>query len=147
MQSNELTIIGPAQSPRSLSAIPEEVDHDIVIYGMDGSPKIKAAFDETIDKFYPDRGLDCDAAAKLMQQFDQRLLYCGTLVVPGPLANKFHEELDYPSHILQITGQVFEIDEQNGSIRRRSRKRKLLIPRKCSPPTNPGQCRMGRRLI
>ena len=100
-----IKIKGPAMCARGLSAHPDDVDHDVVMFAMDGTPEIRAKFERLMDKLYPDNGLNCDQALKFMKNIDESLKY---YLVPGPLVNRWHPQLDYPSKILTVEGAVFE---------------------------------------
>lgn len=46
-----------------------------VIYALDGSAAIKAEVDKVMEDFFPDKGLNADAAQKLLDQWTGRLKY------------------------------------------------------------------------
>ena len=103
----QITIVGPAMCARSCAPLPDEVDHDVVMFALDGAPEVKAELDRIMNEFYPETGLNCDPAIKLLAMFDQRLKYH---IVPGALANQCHNDLDYPSRVFSVTGTIFERD-------------------------------------
>ena len=47
----------------------------LVIYAVDGSAEIKAEVDKVMADYYPDKGLDGDAAEKLLEQWTARLKF------------------------------------------------------------------------
>src|SRR5262249_18292689 len=55
---------------------PQDDDHFMVLFAIDGTPEIRAEVDRIIKEFYPDKGLDGEAAQKLMDQFSERLKFC-----------------------------------------------------------------------
>ncbi len=54
---------------------PKAGDHGLVLFAIDGSPEVRAAVDRILKKHYPAKGLDADAARKVMDQFSARLKY------------------------------------------------------------------------
>ena len=103
----QITVRGPAMCARGYAATHGLFDGcpHLAIYALDGTPEIKAEFDRIMDEFYPEKGLDCDEAVKLLEKFDEHLKY---YIVPSALANRDHTEHDYPSRILSVTGTFFE---------------------------------------
>src|SRR5262245_18863415 len=64
---------------------PKEGDHGLVIFAIDGTPEIRDELERIMKEFYPEKGLDADAAQKLMDHFSARLKY---LVDPASPALK-----------------------------------------------------------
>jgi formylglycine-generating enzyme required for sulfatase activity len=54
---------------------PKPGDHEMVLFAIDGTPEVRAELNQIMKKFYPDKGLDAEAAQKLMDQFSARLKY------------------------------------------------------------------------
>jgi hypothetical protein len=54
---------------------PKAKDHGMVVFAIDGTPAIRAEVNKIMKEFYPDKGLDGEAAQKLMDQFSARLKY------------------------------------------------------------------------
>ncbi len=102
-----ITVKGPAQCIKSLFAKPERTGHGIVIYGMDGTPSVKAAWDSVVDKYYPEMGLDLKQAVTFQEKLDER---CKYYLVDSPVINHWHQDLDYPSRMLSVMGTYFEKD-------------------------------------
>ena len=65
-----------------------EKDKSLFVIAYDGPPEIKAEFEKLMAEYYPDDGLDADAAQKLQDQFMARLRYS----IDGPLAEKIYKE-------------------------------------------------------
>lgn len=103
----EITVSGVSMCERACAVDQNQVEHNVVLFAMDGSPQVKTQVDAVLEKFYPDRGLDCDQAKELLVQFDKSLKY---YLVPSPLANQAHDDLDYPSRAVSVTGTVLEKD-------------------------------------
>ncbi len=110
----EVTIKGALQCNGTCVAEPKLEDHAWVIVAVDGSPEIAAQVKKIMDEFYPEKGLDADAAKKLNDQFDKQLKFfiapesTGKLpagqVNPGP---KHYCHCAVP-HV--VTGVVYEKD-------------------------------------
>jgi len=47
----------------------------VVLYALDGPSQVKAAFEKIMVEYYPEKGLDGDAARRVMDQFTARLKY------------------------------------------------------------------------
>jgi len=132
----QVTLTGPAMCARQCYLKQGAFDgcpFD-AIYAMDGNPEIKAQFDDVIDKFCPERGLDCDQAEKLLQVFDERLKY---YIVPGPLTNPEHTELDYPIRAWSVTGTVFEQDGKKWIAPTKIEPAKITYPARMLAPDKP----------
>jgi hypothetical protein len=54
---------------------PKPEDHVLMLFAIDGMPAIRAEMKAILTETWPDRGLDADAARKLMDQFSARLKY------------------------------------------------------------------------
>jgi lipoprotein-anchoring transpeptidase ErfK/SrfK len=68
-----------------------EKKEKVYFMALDGTPEIKAEFDSIVEKYYPDKGLDAEAAKALAEQFDARLRYN----VDGPCFAKLRKEVVY----------------------------------------------------
>ncbi len=90
-------IKGPAMCARALAANPNAVDHDVVMFALDGG---------LLNVLYPDSSLNCDQALEFLKRTDCQKYY----LVPGPLVNRWHPKLDYPSQTLSVEGKAFERD-------------------------------------
>lgn len=130
----QITVKGPAMCARSLASNPDTVDHDVVIFALDGTPGVKAEFDGIMNELYPDSGLNCDQAARFQKKVDERLKY---YVVRGPLTNQWHPKLDYPSKILSVTGTVFERGGKKWIAPTKIETTELAYPAKMLAPDKP----------
>lgn len=84
-----------------------EKDKSLFLIAYDGTPAIKAEFDKIMAEFYPDKGLDADAAVKLQDQFMSRLKY----FIDGPLVDKMWKEAQWTvRQTMAVTGVVSEKD-------------------------------------
>jgi len=71
----EVTLKGSLVCNGACIADPKPDDHLLVLYAIDGTPEVRAEVEKIMAKFYPDKGLDADAAQELMDQFTARLKY------------------------------------------------------------------------
>ena len=91
----------------------------VFLLAYDGTPEINAQFAKIMAEYYPDRGLDADAARTLQDQFMTRLTYD----IDGPLTEKMFKDAQWTVRgVMALTGVV---SEKNG--------RKWLTARKCEP--------------
>jgi len=68
-----------------------EKEKGLFMLAYDGTPEIKAEFEKIMSEYYPEKGLDADAARKLQEQFMTRLTYC----IDGPLAESLWKEAQW----------------------------------------------------
>ncbi|HEY2343137.1 MAG TPA: hypothetical protein VGH90_08925, partial [Chthoniobacteraceae bacterium] len=63
----------------------------VFILAHGGTPEIKAEYDKILEAFYPEKGLDADAARKLQDEFLARVTYD----VDGPLVDAMYKEAEW----------------------------------------------------
>jgi len=96
-----------------------EKEKSVFVYALDGPPPIKSEFEKLMAQYYPDRGLDGDAARTLLAQFTARLKY----FVDGPIADKLEQDATYNARqVMAVTGVIAE---RSG--------RKWITASKCEP--------------
>jgi hypothetical protein len=84
-----------------------EDQESVFVYALDGTPQIRAEVDRIMAENYPDKGLDGDAARKLLDQFTAKLKY----VIDGPQAEELRKKATYGARQpTALTGVVQEID-------------------------------------
>jgi hypothetical protein len=71
----EITLKGSLICNGACVPEPKAEDHVLVVFAIDGTPAIRAEVDRIVKEFYPDKGLDAEAAQKLMDQFSTRLKF------------------------------------------------------------------------
>ncbi|MHC4714943.1 MAG: formylglycine-generating enzyme family protein, partial [Planctomycetota bacterium] len=111
-REGEVTIKGNVLCNRAIIPVfwdqtSQDADHYPVVFAFEGTPEIEAQLQEIMDKYYPEKGLDCDQAQKFLDEFSARLRYN---VAWGPLTEKMHKECEWGSQILAVTGFVVEKD-------------------------------------
>ncbi len=111
----ELTLIGAFQCNGLCKDGPAE-DHVPVMVAVDGSPAIVAQVKEILDKNWPDKGLDADAAVKIDALFNEQMKYyidlAGSAPLPAGLDKKYGKKNHYchASAPVKIVGTVSEKD-------------------------------------
>ena len=85
-----------------------EDKESVFIYALDGTPAIRAEVDRIMAQNFPDKGLDGDAARKLLDQFTAKLKYD----VVGPLADELRKKATYGAR--QPTALTGVIQEDHG---------------------------------
>ena len=84
-----------------------EKEKSVFVYALDGTPEIRAEVDRIMAEYYPDKGLDGDAARNLQDQFTAKLKY----FIAGPHADELHGKATYGARQLTaLTGTVAEKD-------------------------------------
>src|SRR5262245_5715229 len=71
----EVTLKGSMVCNGACVPNPKAEDHVMVLFAIDGTAEIRAEVDRLMKDFYPDRGLDGEAAQKLLDQFSTRLKF------------------------------------------------------------------------
>jgi formylglycine-generating enzyme required for sulfatase activity len=110
--SEEVTVKGSLVCNGACIVDPKEDDHVMVVFALDGAREIRAEVDKIMKDFYPDQGLDAEAAQKVMDQFSARLKY---YVAPDSPAlkdakNKGKNHYCQPATASAVTGIVTEKD-------------------------------------
>ena len=95
-----------ATEPRDWFWDTKDGDHTPVIYAIEGTPVIAEALTSIMDS-YPERGLNVEDAQRIQEQFDKRLKY---FLLPGPLTEKIHKDVEAGSQLLALTGTTSEKD-------------------------------------
>jgi uncharacterized protein (DUF1778 family) len=96
-----------------------ERDHSVFVYALDGPPAVRSEFEKIMAQYYPERGLDADAARALLDQCTARLRY----FVDGPMADKLERDATYGARqVMAVTGVLSERDG-----------RKWITASKCEP--------------
>jgi formylglycine-generating enzyme required for sulfatase activity len=74
-KGEEVTLKGSLVCNGACVPNPKEEDHVMVLFAIDGTAEIRAEVDKIMKDFYPDQGLDAEAAEKVMDEFSARLKY------------------------------------------------------------------------
>jgi formylglycine-generating enzyme required for sulfatase activity len=71
----EVTLQGSVVCNGACIPDPKKEDHGLVVFAIDGTAEVRATLERILKDFYPDKGLDAEAAQKLMDQFSTHLKY------------------------------------------------------------------------
>jgi hypothetical protein len=71
----EVTLKGSVVCNGACIPDPKKEDHGLVVFAVDGTAEVRATLERIMEDFYPDKGLDAEAAQKLMDEFSRRLKY------------------------------------------------------------------------
>jgi hypothetical protein len=81
---------------------PKPEDHFLVLFAIDGTAEIRSDVDRIASDCFPEKGLDAEAAQKLLDQFDTRLKY---YIAPDSQALK-HEKSQGRNHYCSAARSV-----------------------------------------
>src|SRR5262249_55226154 len=71
-RGDEVTLKGSVVCNGACVPDPKKEDHGLVVFAIDGTAEIRATLERIMKDYYPDKGLDAEAAQKLMDQFSTR---------------------------------------------------------------------------
>jgi formylglycine-generating enzyme required for sulfatase activity len=108
----EVTLKGSLVCNGACIPDPKADDHVMALFAIDGTPEIRAELEKIVKEFYPDNGLDAEAAQKLMDQFSARLKYYIAADSPALKDSKNTGKNHYcmPAKASAVTGVVTEKD-------------------------------------
>ncbi|MBI3858313.1 MAG: SUMF1/EgtB/PvdO family nonheme iron enzyme [Planctomycetes bacterium] len=111
-QDADVTLSGSLVCNGGCIPDPKPGDHGLAVFALDGSPEIRAEVDRIVKEFYPDKGLDADAAQKLMDQYSAKLKF--RLAPDSPALkegrNTGKNHYCMPATASAVTGRVSEKD-------------------------------------
>ena len=126
----EVTIVGNVLS----NVHTGEKEKSLFILAYAGTPEIKAEFDKIIDKFYPDKGLDADAARKLQDQFMAHLKYN----ISGSVADELYKTARWTARgPIALIGVIEEKDGKKWIAATKSAGATYKFPEKMLSPDKP----------
>jgi hypothetical protein len=108
----EVTLKGSMMCNGAFIPDPKAGDHVLALFAIDGTREIRAEVDKIMKEFYPDKGLDAEAAQKLMDQFSARLKYYIAPESPALKDTKNTGKNHYcqPALASAVTGVVIDKD-------------------------------------
>jgi formylglycine-generating enzyme required for sulfatase activity len=137
----EVTLKGSMVCNGACVPDPKAEDHVMVLFAIDGTPAIRADVNDIMKEFYPEKGLDAEAARKLMDQFSARLKF---YIAPNSPAlrdakNKNTGKNHYcmPARASAVTGAVTEKDGKRWITATRIEATKLRFPGAMLEPDRP----------
>jgi formylglycine-generating enzyme required for sulfatase activity len=126
----EITLKGSMVCNGACIPDPKAEDHGMVVFAIDGTREIRAEVDRIMKEFYPDKGLDSEAAQKLMDQFSARLKYYIAADSPAlkDAKNRGSNHYCMPAVASAVTGVVSEKGGKRWITARRIEPTKLKYP-------------------
>jgi formylglycine-generating enzyme required for sulfatase activity len=111
----------------------------MVLFALEGTPEIRAEWDRIMKEFYPDRGLDADAAQKLMDQVSARLKFYLTPDSPAlkDMKNTGKNHYCMPATASAVTGVVADRDGKKWITATRIEATRLRFPKQMRAPDKP----------
>jgi formylglycine-generating enzyme required for sulfatase activity len=108
----EVTLKGSLVCNGACVTNPKAEDHVMALFAIDGTAEIRAEVDRIVNDFFPEKGLDAEAAVKLLEQFDARLKYD---IAPNSPAlkddkNRGNNHYCHAARAVAVTGAVVEKD-------------------------------------
>ena len=128
----EVTLRGSVVCNGACVPDPKKEDHGLVIFAIDGTAEIRSTVARVMKDYYPDKGLDAEAAQKLMDQFSTHLKYH---IAPDSPAlkdakNKGANHYCMPATASTVTGTISEKDGKKWIIAARIEPCELKYPTK-----------------
>jgi len=151
-QGREVTLKGSMICNGACLSDPKEPDHGLVLFAIDGTPEIRETVDQLIKEFYPDEGLDGDAAQKLMDQFSTRLKYYISPDSPALEDAKYKKNTGknhycMPAVASAVTGLVTERDGKKWIAATKIEPTRLKFPARMTAPDKPAVMPDGEPVI
>jgi len=136
--AQEVTLKGSMVCNGACIPKPKAEDHVMVVFAIDGTPEVRAEVEKIMKDLYPDRGLDADAAVKVMDAFSARLKY---FISPGSpaLADEKKRPTHYcmPARASAVTGTLSEKDGKKWILATKIVRARLKYPEKMLMPDKP----------
>jgi formylglycine-generating enzyme required for sulfatase activity len=137
--TGEVTLQGSVMCNGACIPDPKDADHVLVLFAIDGTSEVRAEVNRIMKEFYPDKGLDAEAAQKVMDQFSARLKYYISPESPALPDNKNTGKNHYcmPAQARAVTGTVTEKDGKKWITATRMEAAKLKYPDRMLAPDKP----------
>jgi len=137
---DEITLRGSLICNGACVPEPKTAKHNLVLFAIDGTPEVKADLDRILKESFPDRGLDADAAAKLLDQVSAKLKFFVDPESPALKDGKKNTGSGHycmPAAAMAVTGEVREKDGKKWITARRMESAKLKYPERMLAPDKP----------
>ena len=131
-QAGEVTLQGSVVCNGACIPDPKMGDHGLVVFAIDGTDEVRATVKRLMKDFYPDKGLDAEAAQKLIDQFSKLLKYHISPDSPAlkEIKNKGKNHYCMPATSSAVTGAISEKDGKKWITATRITSCKLKYPEK-----------------
>jgi formylglycine-generating enzyme required for sulfatase activity len=108
----EVTLKGSLVCNGACVANPRAEDHVMALFAIDGTAEIRAEVDRAVNDFFPEKGLDAEAAVRFLEQFDTRLKYYIASDSPALKddKNRGNNHYCHAARAVAVTGAVVEKD-------------------------------------
>src|SRR5262249_17767292 len=118
---------------------PKSEDHRMGVFAIHGTRQIRTEVDKIVKEFYPEKGLDAEAAQKLMDQFSARLKFFIAPDSPALKNGKNTGKNHYctGAQASAVTGAVTEKDGKKWITATRIEPTKLTFPDRMLAPDKP----------
>jgi hypothetical protein len=128
----EVTLQGSVVCNGACIPDPKKEDHGLVVFAIDGTPEVRATVERIMKDYYPDKGLDAEAAQKLMDQLCTHLKYHIAPDSPALKDDRNTGDKHYcmPATTSAVTGTISEKDGKKWITANRIEPCKLHFPDK-----------------
>jgi len=135
----EVTLQGSVVCNGACLPEPKESDHGMVVFAIGGTDEIRAEVDRIVKELYPEKGLDAEAAQKLMERFAERLKYHIAPNSPALKEIKPRGTAHYcmPAQAMAVTGEVTEKDGKRWITATKMQPCQLKFPARMLEPDQP----------
>lgn len=135
----EVTLRGSVVCNGACVPEPKDAAHDLVLFAIDGTEDVRAEVEKLVKDLYPEKGLDAEAAVKLMDRFAERLKYH---IAPDSPALKEVKKMGkghycMPAEAKAVTGTVSKKDGKRWITATRIEGCKLKYPARMLEPDKP----------
>jgi formylglycine-generating enzyme required for sulfatase activity len=137
--AGEVTLRGSMVCNGACITDPKTADHVLVLFAIDGSREIREEVDRIVAEFFPEKGLDGDAAQKLMDQFSARLKFYIAPDSPAlrDVKNTGKNHYCQPALAREVTGTVTEKEGKKWITATRIEPARLKYPERMMAPDKP----------
>jgi formylglycine-generating enzyme required for sulfatase activity len=135
----EVTLRGSMVCNGACVSEPKAVAHDLVLFAIDGTDVVRAEVERIMTDLFPEKGLNAEAARKMLDRFEERLKY---YIAPDSPALKEIEKRGtahycMPAQARAVTGTVIEKDGKKWMTATRIEPCRLKYPARMLEPDKP----------
>jgi formylglycine-generating enzyme required for sulfatase activity len=135
----EVTLRGSLVCDGACVPEPKEVAHDLALFAIDGTEEVRAEVERIMKDLYPEKGLDAEAAQKLLDRFTERLKFHIAPDSPAlkEIKRKGAGHYCLPAEARAVTGTVSEKDGKKWITATRIEPCRLTFPARMLEPDKP----------